>query len=216
MEKPYRRVWQEVSAGEFEAEDHNSHINEFRQQHRHCTTPYDFIDNNRLDSTTPFTTPFTTPDIKQVIKNMKISSPGSSGINKTILKNLPDNAINRLTLISNSSFAADYPPIPIHTLSKTQLKKLQITQNKALRFATNQRYPYTMNTREIHEYTNTISVNIRLHQRPITTWEKLELLENQHFSRLKDNIENIRKFNTRFPSSLLSVARENEPNPIYN
>ena len=56
----------------------------------------------------------------------------------------------------------DYPPIPIHTLSKTQLRKLQLTHNKALRFATNQRYPYTMNTREIHEYTNTEPINIRV------------------------------------------------------
>ena len=35
----------------------------------------------------------------------------------------------------------DYPPIPTHTLSKTQISKLQIIQNKALRYATNQRYP---------------------------------------------------------------------------
>ena len=49
----------------------------------------------------------------------------------------------------------DYPPIPTHTMSKTQITKLQKVQNKALRFATNQRHPYTMNTIQIHEHTNT-------------------------------------------------------------
>ncbi len=40
----------------------------------------------------------------------------------------------------------DYPPIPIHALSKTQILKLQRVQNRAMRFATNQRYHYTLNT----------------------------------------------------------------------
>ena len=32
----------------------------------------------------------------------------------------------------------DYPPIPMHTMSKTQISKLQKVQNRALRFATSQ------------------------------------------------------------------------------
>ncbi len=59
----------------------------------------------------------------------------------------------------------DYSPIPAHSLSKIQINKLRKVQNKALRFATNQRYPYTLNTIEIHEITNTLSLNIRLHER---------------------------------------------------
>ena len=51
-----------------------------------------------------------------------------------------------------------YPPIPLHTMSRRQISFLQKVHNKALRFATNQRYPYTMTTEEInaHTYKNQI------------------------------------------------------------
>lgn len=110
----------------------------------------------------------------------------------------------------------DYPSIPTHTMCKTQLKKLQITQNKALRFAANQRYPYTMNTIELHDFTKTTPINIRLYQRALKTWEKLELHDNEHFLSLQENITNITTFNTRFPSSLINIMHNNEPDPIYN
>lgn len=45
----------------------------------------------------------------------------------------------------------DYPPTPTHTLSNAQLKSLRKIQNKALTFATNQRYHYILNTEQIHE-----------------------------------------------------------------
>ena len=108
----------------------------------------------------------------------------------------------------------DYPPIPIHTLSKTQIRKFQKTQNKALRLATDLRYPYTMNTREIHEHTNTLPMYIRLHLRAVKTWEKLELFDNHHLSSLKENQKNIIKYNKWFPSSLINIDRE--PEPIFN
>ena len=56
----------------------------------------------------------------------------------------------------------DYPPIPTHSLSKNQISKLQITQNKALRFD-GQRYPYTLTTEEIHNLTKTLPISQRLH-----------------------------------------------------
>lgn len=108
----------------------------------------------------------------------------------------------------------DYPPIPTHTLTKTQLGKLQRTQNKALRFATNQRYPYTMNTREIHTYTKTDTINVRLYKRALRTWERLELLEYHHLQQLKENQENIVRYNRLFPSSLSNL--EYEPDPKYH
>ena len=43
-----------------------------------------------------------------------------------------------------------YPPIPTHTLSMTQIKKIQKVQNKALRYAYNERYPYTRTVKEMH------------------------------------------------------------------
>ena len=108
----------------------------------------------------------------------------------------------------------DYPPIPTHTLSKTQTRKLQKIQNKALRFATNQRYPYTMNTRQIHNTTNTAPINIRLHNQAVKTWKKIETQNNTIYNKLKEELNNIRHFNKRFPSSLQNI--NTPPEPIYN
>ncbi len=76
-----------------------------------------------------------------------------SALNKLYkLYNMPENIEIRLvkTLILP---ILDYPPIPIHTMSKNQTSKLQKIQNKALRFATNQKYPYTMTRGQIHIHT---------------------------------------------------------------
>lgn len=107
----------------------------------------------------------------------------------------------------------DYPPIPIHTLSKTQISKLQKIQNKALRFATEQRYPYTMNTIQIHTLTKTKPVNVRMHERAIKIWKDLEELQHPTYEMLKNNLDNIRTFNKWFPSSLKSTGRA--PTPKY-
>ena len=107
----------------------------------------------------------------------------------------------------------DYPPIPIHTMSKKQISKLQKIQNKALRFATNQRYPYTMTTEQIHTHTKTIPLNIRLHYRAQAIWERLEDLNIPAYHTLKDNLHQIDKFHRDYPSSLKSC--NTIPTPIY-
>lgn len=108
----------------------------------------------------------------------------------------------------------DYPPIPLHTLSYTQTRELQQVQNKALRFATNQRYPYTLNTIQIHTLTRTKPINIRLYERAAKVWKTLEDQENQTYQELKNNMENILKYNNWFPSSLNTINIR--PRPIYN
>lgn len=107
----------------------------------------------------------------------------------------------------------DYPPVPIHTLSKTQISKLQRIQNKALRFATEQRFPYTLNTIQIHTLTKTKPVNVRQHERATKVWKNLEDLQHPIYVLLKNNLENIRTFNKWFPSSLRDIRRA--PRPIY-
>lgn len=108
----------------------------------------------------------------------------------------------------------EYPPIPTHALSNRQVSRLQKIQNKALRFATNQRYPYTLNTRQIHEYTRTKPVNIKLHQRATKIWKRLEDLQNPIYENLRNNLHNINTYNKWFPSSLAkSLGRE--PRPKY-
>ena len=108
----------------------------------------------------------------------------------------------------------DYPPIPTHSLSKSQLSRLQKVQNKALRFATNQRYPYTMTTIEIHNITKTNPLNIRLYNRALRIWRKLESLDHPLLANLKEKQENIRRYNIHFPSSLSIL--DNPPEPQFH
>lgn len=105
----------------------------------------------------------------------------------------------------------DYPPIPIHTMSITQISKLQKIQNKALRFATEQRYPYTMNTIQIHRLTKTKPVNVRLHERAVKIWKTLEDQQHPTYEYLKNNLDNTQRFNKWFPSSLRSIRRAPTP-----
>ena len=107
----------------------------------------------------------------------------------------------------------DYPPIPTHALNKHQLILLQRTQNKALRWALNQRHPYTLTTPEIHELTQTLPLNIRLHQQAQKIWETLQLHNNEHCRQLIEHQDNIRNFHPRFPSSLSRL--QTIPEPLY-
>ena len=104
----------------------------------------------------------------------------------------------------------DYPPIPTHTLSKTQISKLQKIQNRALRFATGQRYPYTLNTREIHHITKTIPVNQRLHLQAEKIWMRLQQLGLPTYTTLMENKDNL-SYNRHFPSSLKIINEFPEP-----
>lgn len=105
----------------------------------------------------------------------------------------------------------DYPPIPTHALSKRQISRLQKIQNRALRFATNQRYPYTLNTEQIHIATNTLPINIRLYLQAQKIWNRLEALEHPFYNTLINNSENIQHYNKQFPSSLQNLNNVPEP-----
>lgn len=107
----------------------------------------------------------------------------------------------------------DYPPIPIHTLSNNQLSKLQKVQNKALRYATNQRHPYTMTTIQIHEHTNTTPLNIRLHNRAKDIWSRLETINTPAHQEILEHHSHIEKYHKDFPSSI--KACNTTPTPIY-
>ena len=47
---------------------------------------------------------------KNIIHNFKNKAPGSSEINKLILSNLPDNAIDRYSLLTNLTLSMGYYP----------------------------------------------------------------------------------------------------------
>lgn len=109
----------------------------------------------------------------------------------------------------------DYPPIPTHALSKSQISILQKIQNKALRYAYNQRHPYTMNTMQLHEAANIEPINIRLHYRAAKIWDTIQTQQIPLYTQLTENMGNIQHYNRHFPSSL-NTLNNPPPEPCYH
>ena len=108
----------------------------------------------------------------------------------------------------------EYPTVPTISMSKTQISKLQKTQNKALRFATEQRYPYTLNTQQIHVQTNTEPLNIKLYNRTEKIWQNLRNEGNPILMELLERKDTIRRYNRNFPSTLEIL--DTPPQPQYH
>ncbi len=106
-----------------------------------------------------------------------------------------------------------YPPFPLLTITKTSLKKLQTTQNRALRFATNQRYPHTKTTKQIHEENNMRPLNITLYTRAEKT--HMNMINNLQLEEYINITENQPNYNHGwFKSSIQEIERE-MPEPKY-
>lgn len=71
-----------------------------------------------------------------------------------------------------------YPPIPLLTISKTKMMKLQIIQNKAQRFTFNERYPFTKNIKTLHEQANLEPIDYNLFNRASDIFQKTVLIDN--------------------------------------
>lgn len=108
----------------------------------------------------------------------------------------------------------DYPSIPTHTLSNAQLSKLQKVQNRALRFAANQRHPYTMDTEQIHTATKTLPLNIRLHLRAEKIWDRILTLNIPTLTSLQEQREHINRYHYNFRSSL--DGNTSYPTPLFH
>lgn len=104
-----------------------------------------------------------------------------------------------------------YPPIPLVNLSKK--KKLQDIQNKGLRFAFNQKYPFTKNTRTLHSEANIEPLNYNLYHRSKEILKKTEEMEVEQMIYIKDNYE-IDKKHPYFPKTKITTNR-GPPQKIY-
>ena len=72
----------------------------------------------------------------------------------------------------------EYPAIPMCITAKTNIRKLQVIQNKALRSAINdRRLVHGRTNEEVHLITNFEAMNTRLHELATRTWQKLEYLD---------------------------------------
>ena len=111
----YRNIWQKI----FEIPDeenrnfdvaNENRVKDFLRQNRDITLPHQFADLSRLDERDILTRPVRSVDINNIIKNFKNKAPGISGINKLILSNLPENAIDRYSLITNFTLSMGFYP----------------------------------------------------------------------------------------------------------
>ena len=115
------------------------------------------------------------------------------------------NALIRSTLI--------YPPVILNTIAKSPMLKLQRVQNKALKYSTNTRWDEFRTIDSLHQQTNTLPINIIIHQQAKSTWQNIRInLPNIYETLQENNPPEI--VNSRFPSSRRAAERP-QPLPIY-
>ena len=66
-----------------------------------------------------------------------------------------------------------YPPIPLHTLSTAQQRKLQRVQNNATRYIQNTRITDFISSETLHRRSYLTPLNIILHQQATKTWNTI-------------------------------------------
>lgn len=86
-------------------------IRNFLTLNHHRVTPHHTANITRLNAETYFTTPISNTEIESIIKKIKKKTcPSESGINKTILKHIPKEAIIKLKNAFNAFLSAGYFP----------------------------------------------------------------------------------------------------------
>ena len=80
----------------------------------------------------------------------------------------------------------EYPAVPLDTLSKTQVLKLQRVQNSAIKWIANWTPPYTTTMVAEHERLNLETLNVRIHRMSRRTWQKVEAYDPESYDRLSN------------------------------
>ena len=107
-----------------------------------------------------------------------------------------------------------YPAYPLNSLSKAAILSLQRIQNKSLRFAFNEKYPYTKTTEELHQLAKVHPINITLYDRGNTIKNKLlHVLNDPIYNNLITSIDN-NEDHTWFKRPI-STLSNNKPAPLY-
>lgn len=108
-----------------------------------------------------------------------------------------------------------YPPIPLVTAKPTNMNKLQVIQNKSLRFIYNIRYPNIVNNKELHDRANLPPVNVLLYDLAKNIWDKIDIMDISSQRELI-NIENniIVTNSATYPSSKQLMLLP-PPQPIF-
>ena len=110
----------------------------------------------------------------------------------------------------------EYPPIPLNTISKSSMLKLQVVQNRALRWATNIHYPTRISTQTIHETLNIQPLNIRIHNAARKVLERLEGLEDEQYTTLLGRHDELpRHIKHRNWPRAFHTRTDPPPQPLY-
>ena len=104
-----------------------------------------------------------------------------------------------------------YPPIPLHTASKTQLTRLQRVQNQATRFISGKTLIDRHTSEHLHTETNLTPINIVLTQSAAKTWTHILETFPREITR---NLFTNNTHTPAFPSSMEKAIEDIEP--IYN
>ena len=83
-------------------------VTNFIEANKHRIEPYQFANRNRLNNNDPLTKELTYNEMMTVIRNFKNKTPGESGITRSILLQLPRNALERLNNIVNLLLSMGY------------------------------------------------------------------------------------------------------------
>ena len=115
-EEAFRQVWENTFTITPEENANFSRtkeeeVNNIFLQHRATFLPFDEVDLSRLDPEDPITKPTSRADIKKIIASFqKKKAPGMSQINKPLIANLPDSAIDFFNQMVNESLSMGYFP----------------------------------------------------------------------------------------------------------
>ena len=116
-EEKFREIWMNIfrisdeENANFDA-DLDRRVTEFMDRNDYRITPFEHADLDRLDPTNYMTRPTNRQELRRIINDFKNGrAPGKSGINKVILINLPDTAIDRLADIFNLTISMGYFPV---------------------------------------------------------------------------------------------------------
>ena len=110
----------------------------------------------------------------------------------------------------------DYTAVSLLPLSHTQQHKLQIVQNRALRWATNTYYPNNTTLQQLHTRLNIEPLNIRRHKQANRTWNKLHNLQDPLYQNIlhKHETTNPHTNHAWWPRTL-PLVQGPEPPPLY-
>ena len=108
----------------------------------------------------------------------------------------------------------EYPIVPIALASKTNISKMQVVHNMALKQAVREAQDRFMTMEDIHEKYGVEAINVRLATRLVKLWNKFELTHPELYQKTLDANDNGLRDHYWWPRAE-RVAVLDPPEPVY-